>query len=129
MSILNQVIENTERDQFESKNYQLVIEGFTAKGIPTDQIKPYENVFTYGMWQHKGRQVMKDERGVSVTTVREYIDKSTGQKRKKFGRCRVFHISQTKPIESGIVATTPAKPTKKPVEREVIADDILSLLD
>src|SRR5205085_11203529 len=49
-------------------NWVPIIAGFTAKGIPADQIKPSENVFTYHAWRALGRQVRRGEHGVRVST-------------------------------------------------------------
>ena len=87
-------------------NWPTIIDGFMAKGIPVDQIRPRENVFTYHAWRALGRQVRRGEHGVKVTT---YVsaDKKTGEtdtaEEKRIGISRpwtatVFHVSQTDPI-------------------------------
>lgn len=87
-------------------NYQSIFQGFMAKGIPEDQIKPRENVFTYNAWRALGRQVRKGEHGVKCLTFIVCEDKErdakTGQK-KSYRRpwtTTVFHVSQTDPVES-----------------------------
>ncbi len=82
-------------------NYQAIIEGFIAKGIEPDQIRPRENVFTYEAWRAVGRQVRRGEKGVSVVTFRECskVDKETGEISawRSPWHSTVFHISQTDP--------------------------------
>ncbi len=80
-------------------NYQAIFEGFEAKGIPTDDIHPRENVFTYRVWQAKGRQVQKGQKGVKVVTVREYV--KGGETKRAPKTATVFHISQTEALEGG----------------------------
>jgi hypothetical protein len=40
-------------------NYQAILAGFSARGIPSSEIIPRENVLTYNAWQAIGRQVKK----------------------------------------------------------------------
>jgi len=47
-------------------NYQAILAGFSARGIPSSEIIPRENVLTYNAWQAIGRQVKKGEKGVKV---------------------------------------------------------------
>ncbi len=35
-------------------NYAKIIDGFTRKGIPEEEIKPRENVFTFKAWKALG---------------------------------------------------------------------------
>src|SRR5437870_3028705 len=49
-------------------NWPAIIHGFMAKGIPEQEIRPRENVFTYHAWRALGRQVRRGEHGVKVTT-------------------------------------------------------------
>jgi len=86
-----------------NQNCALVIMAFAARGIDPDDIKPKDNVLTYRAWRGRGRQVRKGEHGETITT---YIP--IEKKNKKTGKteesvrprsCRVFHISQTDPIE------------------------------
>ena len=79
-------------------NYGAIIDGFTRKGIPEDQIIPRQNVFTFNAWKALGRTVAKGEHGVKVITVIETKDKDTGQLKKRPWTTTVFHISQTKPL-------------------------------
>jgi len=92
-------------------NFVAIFHGFIAKGIPEDQIKPRENVFTYHAWRALGRQVRRGEHGVKVTTwvpmdkKTGEIDPDTGEEKKlKLGRrawtATVFHVSQTDPIQA-----------------------------
>lgn len=102
-------------------NYPAIVEGFKARGIPVDDIKPRENVLTYRAWQAKGRQVRKGEKSVKIDVWIEYEKKSDGDAapagnasaaneaggdgEKRIGRSRrsvaVFHISQTDPVAPG----------------------------
>jgi len=92
-------------------NYTAIMQGFTAKGIPADDIIPRENVLTYHAWRALGRQVRKGEHGVRVLTFvparTNNASDGTGSEqtdsRKSRGGVRpwsstVFHISQTDPI-------------------------------
>src|SRR5438046_2890603 len=89
-------------------NFPAIILGFLAKGIPEQDIRPRENVFTYHAWRELGRQVRRGEHGVKVCT---YVatdqktgqtDPETGEEQKTRGRrpwmATVFHVSQTEPI-------------------------------
>ena len=78
-------------------NYQTIFTGFMARGIPSSEIIPRENVLTYKAWQAIGRQVKKGEKGVRVTTWIRYTDK-TGQEVVKPQSAYVFHISQTERV-------------------------------
>ena len=83
-------------------NYATIIKGFTDKGIAAADIKPRENIFTFGAWRALGRCVKKGEHGIAVCTFApaSKIDKETG-KIKEFHRPRqtfVFHVSQTDPL-------------------------------
>jgi len=49
-------------------NYGPIINGFMEKGIPIDDIRPRENVFTFWAWKALGRRVKKGEHGVKVIT-------------------------------------------------------------
>jgi len=80
-------------------NYVPIIQGFVARGIPEDQIRPRENVFTYEAWRALGRQVRKGEHGVKcltfITTTKE--DRETGEPKvsRRPWSTTVFHVSQT----------------------------------
>ena len=82
-------------------NYPAIIAGFTAKGIPEDQIRPRENVFTFQAWKALGRSVKKGEHGVRVCTFIPCTKEvSTAEGKQTIGYKRpwhttVFHISQT----------------------------------
>lgn len=85
-------------------NYPAIFEGFTAKGIPADQINPRENVFSFNAWKALGRHVKRGEHGVRIATVRQGVkkDKITG---KETGysfpwSVVVFHVSQTEANEA-----------------------------
>ena len=95
-------------------NYPAIIRGFVEKGIPADDIRPRENVFTYHAWRALGRQVRRGEHGVKVVTfvsvdragadAAESEDSADGprERRRSGGRrpwtATVFHVSQTDPI-------------------------------
>ncbi len=84
-------------------NLPAILQGFQAKGIPEDEIKPRENVFTYQAWRALGRQVRKGEHGVRVQTfipmTHEKKDETTGKievvTRRHPRQTTVFHVSQT----------------------------------
>ena len=87
-------------------NYGSIFEGFMARGIPEQDIKPRENVFTYNAWKALGRQVRKGEHGVKCLTFiqcqAKETDARTGEK-KSFRRpwtTTVFHVSQTDAVQS-----------------------------
>lgn len=87
-------------------NYQQIIQGFLAKGIPADQITPRENIFTFQTWKALGRYVRKGEHGVKITTFLP-IEKTiivngieqTEIRTRPFS-ATVFHISQTEKYEA-----------------------------
>src|SRR4051812_43121020 len=59
-------------------NWPAIFSGFTAKGIPENDILPRVNVLTYHAWRAKGRQVRRGEHGVKVTTWVSPRDKAEG---------------------------------------------------
>ncbi len=84
-------------------NYATIYQGFAARGIPEDQIKPRENIFTYAAWKALNRQVKRGEHGVKIVT---FIKMDTKTTDKKTGEVKidvssrprtttVFHVSQT----------------------------------
>ena len=75
-------------------NYETIIRGFMAKGIPSSAIIPRENVLTYGAWQAINRQVRKGEKGVKVVSWIKTIDKN-GLEEMRPTSATVFHLSQT----------------------------------
>src|SRR5437660_10999965 len=91
-------------------NWPAIIAGFTAKGIPEQDIRPRENVFTYEAWKALGRQVRRGEHGVKVVTFlrardREETDPTTRERKIVRGSSRpwtatVFHESQLVPIQA-----------------------------
>lgn len=85
-------------------NFPAIIEGFTAKGIPEDQILPRVNVFTYEAWKVQGRQVRRGEHGVKVVTFVEMSKTSDDDKEPETWRhprsTTVFHVSQTDEVEA-----------------------------
>ena len=82
-------------------NYATIFAGFLAKGIDEDQIRPRENVLTWGAWRAKGRQPRRDERknGVTVHTRRPIFGKRDDGTRGIVGTtattATVYHESQT----------------------------------
>lgn len=83
-------------------NYSAIFEGFQAKGIPADEIKPRENVFTFHAWRALGRSVRKGEHGVKVCTLVPMTKKDDAGEAQPIGRrprmTTVFHLSQTDAI-------------------------------
>jgi len=77
-------------------NYPAIIEGFAAKGIPPEQIRPRENVFTFNAWRQLSRTVKKGETGVKITT---WIPcEKDGEKFVRPKLTKVFHITQTQEL-------------------------------
>ena len=75
-------------------NYQAILSGFMAKGIPSSEIIPRENVLTYNAWQAINRQVRKGEKGVKVVSWIRTTDKN-GLEVMRPTSATVFHLSQT----------------------------------
>ena len=72
---------------------------FRAMGIPDEEIRPRENIYTYSAWQALGRQVRRGQHGVKIATFLEKIDEDTGEViEKRPWSTTVFHISQTKEL-------------------------------
>ena len=86
-------------------NYGAIFQGFQAKGIPADDIKPRENVFTFHAWKALGRSVRKGEHGVKVCTWIPMSKKDENGEAQPIGRkprmTTVFHVSQTDPYRTG----------------------------
>jgi hypothetical protein len=88
-------------------NFPAIFAGFAQKGIPEDEIKPRENVFTFEAWKALGRVVRRGEHGVKVTTfidtASKEIDQDTGERRtiRRPWTTTVFHVSQTEPLKGG----------------------------
>jgi hypothetical protein len=77
-------------------NYPAIIEGFAARGIPPEQIRPRENVFTFNAWRQLSRTVKKGETGVKITT---WIPvEKNGEKFVRPKLTTVFHITQTQEL-------------------------------
>jgi len=98
----------------------------SAKGIPEDQIKPRENVFTFKAWNAQGRKVKKGEHGVKIHTVietpiKEEVDPNTSEVRvltkARPWTTTVLHISQTEPVEPIAPKPTCAEETKVEAEK------------
>jgi len=88
-------------------NFPAIFQGFAAKGIAENEIKPRENVFTFDAWKALGRVVRRGEHGVKVVTFIESrskeIDQDTGERKliRRPWTTTVFHISQTEPLNVG----------------------------
>lgn len=83
-------------------NYDAIFDGFIEKGIPLDQIKPRENIFTFQAWRALGRTVTKGQHGVKITTWITCQKKDAESDQDTYRRPKtatVFHISQTAPLE------------------------------
>jgi hypothetical protein len=81
-----------------ASNYPTIIAGFLQKGIPAEEIKPRENVFTFQAWLALDRVVKLGEHGVKVLSFMpvEGEDKEGRPKTRSIPRMTtVFHISQT----------------------------------
>ena len=77
-------------------NYPAIVQGFTDKGIPPEQIRPRENVFTFNAWKQLSRSVKKGEHGVKIVT---WIPcEKDGEKFVRPKSATVFHISQTQEL-------------------------------
>lgn len=84
-------------------NYPAIFEGFLAKGIDIDDIKPRTNIFTFNAWKALGFSVKKGEHGVKVVTAVKTARKDAEGNDKPSSFIRsvtVFHSSQVQPIES-----------------------------
>jgi len=86
-----------------ASNYPAIFAGFAEKGIPEDDIRPRENVFTFHAWRALGRTVRKGEHGVHITTwiVCDKKD-DAGEVIETYRRPKsavVFHVSQTKGLD------------------------------
>lgn len=79
-------------------NYLPIIAEFTARGIPADDIKPRENVFTFHAWRALGRTVRKGEKGVACCVwipCRKKEADGTETEGTRPTTAYVFHVSQT----------------------------------
>ena len=89
-------------------NYPAIVKGFMEKGLPPEEVKPRENVFTFHAWRALGRCVKKGEHGVKVFTYiscdSKETDPDTGAEQTSSYRrpwaTTVFHVSQTEEIKS-----------------------------
>ena len=79
-----------------NSNYGPIFEGFLAKGLRFDDIRPRENVLTFNAWKALGRVVRRYEKGVSIVTWIEVT--KDGQRSRRPKTTTVFHISQTEPL-------------------------------
>ena len=77
-------------------NYPAIIAGFSERGIPPEQIRPRENVFTFNAWKQLSRVVKKGEKGIQIIT---WIPvEKDGEKFMRPKTTTVFHITQTQPV-------------------------------
>jgi len=77
-------------------NYPLIIQGFSERGIPPEQIRPRENIFTFNAWRQLSRTVKKGEKGVQIIT---WIPcEKDGEKFMRPKTTTVFHITQTQEL-------------------------------
>src|SRR5438128_7428788 len=79
-------------------NYATIFGEFSERGIPDNEIKPRENVFTYHAWRALGRQVRKGEHGVKISVwVPVERQDSDGKVETNLTptTATVFHITQT----------------------------------
>jgi len=104
-AIQQQALSNAQNGE-SSANYTAILTGFVGKGIPSAQIIPRVNVFTYNAWAAKGRQVRRGEHGVRVMT---WIDKKDGTGKRPIA-ATVFHVSQTDAIEARGPLSVPQQP-------------------
>ena len=58
-------------ERTDTENCDFVVKEFSNRGIPVDEIKPKENVFTFGKWIKRGRSVRKGETGVKICWLTE----------------------------------------------------------
>ncbi|HEY8096944.1 MAG TPA: ArdC-like ssDNA-binding domain-containing protein [Methylobacter sp.] len=113
-AIQHQALKNAITNQ-STMNYEGIFDGFMEKGISPDDIKPRENIFTFDAWLALGRVVRKGEKGVKVVTFIkcEKKDKESGEvahfRRPK--TTTVFHISQTKELETETATATTTEQT------------------
>lgn len=82
-------------------NYHAILEGFAARGIPMDLIRPRENVLTFWAWKAKGRSVKKGEHGVRILTwvPMQVKDGDTKKRAVRPRHATVFHESQTEILQ------------------------------
>ena len=94
------------RDGQSVMNYRAIFDGFIAKGIGAEDIKPRENVFTFHAWKALGRSVKRGEHGVRVITFitcegKPDVDTADPEEKpttyRRSHTTTVFHISQTEP--------------------------------
>lgn len=83
-------------------NYRAIVDGFLAKDVAIQDIKPRENVFTFHAWCGLGRCVRRGEHGVRICTwvPMTRTDPQTGEISSFSSpkQTTVFHISQTEPL-------------------------------
>jgi len=97
-------------------NYETILKGFSAMGIPLDEILPRQNVFTFNAWKALGRTVKKGQHGIRIVTVIPCTKKDSESGAeipvKKVKKTTVFHLSQTEAfdytVDSEPLADVPA---------------------
>lgn len=87
-------------------NYTAIFSGFLEMGIPENDIRPRENIFTFNAWRALGRTVKRGEHGVRVQTWiafperRDDDDNIVRPAGKRPKMTTVFHVSQTKTLDA-----------------------------
>ncbi len=84
------------------RNDAIVIQAFSERGIPIDDIEPRDNVLTFRAWLAKGRHIRRGEKAVYLSTWIKTPDKTKADGTIEPGHsvrkaAFVFHISQTEP--------------------------------
>ncbi len=85
------------RSNVSEYNYRTILAGFAEKGVPLENIKPRENVYTLKAWGALKRKVKKGEHGIKI---KAWFDKTVETdngpvKQKVVVYPTVFHVSQT----------------------------------
>src|SRR5438128_2446748 len=74
-------------------NYATIFGEFSERGIPDNEIKPRENIFTYHAWRALGRQVKRGQHGVKISV---WVPRETdGETELIPTTATVFHVTQT----------------------------------
>jgi hypothetical protein len=88
-------------ERTDTENCEFVVKEFSNRGIPVDEIKPKENVFTFGKWIKRGRSVRRGETGVKICWLARMVKETKNGDKTTFRHIyrSVFHISQTDKIQ------------------------------
>ena len=118
-----------------SKNDTVVIQAFLDRGIIAT---PRIDVFKYNDWLYvsdpangkQKRQVRKGEKSVRVRTMYEEVKNGVKTGKLKPATAKLFHISQTDPVEAPItkadledLKTDPDKPIRIEWDKVITVDD------